>query len=149
MTILKRAKLIAVSCMMIWLGFPGHLSAATLCPDLSGKFMIQGEDGQVHITIDQRGCTRIGIVRTYGYLGEKTTDKHTLRLNGNEQKDAKWFGEGDREYRTSARFIGSQLQIRVRLLDGKIFHVLFWLNPEQDLLESVNGESPSLALREK
>ena len=39
------------------------------CPNLSGRYRLQGEDGQVFISIQQKGCSRITIVRENWYLG--------------------------------------------------------------------------------
>ena len=37
-------------------------NASTTCPDLSGDYIIQGEDGQVGFAIDQRRCDSVGVV---------------------------------------------------------------------------------------
>lgn len=84
----KWATLIMV---MIRLAWPGNASAANACSNLSGKYMIQGEDGQVHITINQHACARIEIVRATSYLGAITTEKHFLSLDGNLQADRQWI----------------------------------------------------------
>src|SRR5438093_1644537 len=65
------------------------------CPDLTGKYMIQGEDGQVHISIEQEGCARATIVRQSGYLGTVTSEKHALKLDGTPQEDSPWLGSTD------------------------------------------------------
>ena len=48
------------------------------CPDLSGNYMIQGEDGEVHISAKQERCDRINIVRNSGYPGTITVNSHEL-----------------------------------------------------------------------
>jgi uncharacterized membrane protein len=55
-----------------------NASANAQCPNLSGKYVVQGEDGQVHLVIDQHECDRINIVEEFNYLGTITTETHTL-----------------------------------------------------------------------
>ena len=59
-----------------------HTAASAQCPNLSGTYVKQGEDGQVEIVIDQHECDRISIVRNNNYLGTKTSEKHILKLDG-------------------------------------------------------------------
>jgi hypothetical protein len=121
------------------------------CPNLSGNYMIQGEDGQVHIAIEQHGCDRIDIVRKNNYLGEITSETHNLKLDGQERKDSPWFG-GSEQYSTSAKFIGSRLQIKARTTGGSTLTMIYSLAPSRDLLEEVSTGSrgvPTLAKRQK
>jgi len=112
--------------------------------------MIQGEDGQVHIAIDQHGCDRISIVRKSGYLGTITSVTHVLKLDGKEQKDSPWFGPKEPN-RTSAKFVGSELQVRARLTSGSTLTLIYSLTSTGDLLEDPsNGRGvPLLAKRQK
>src|SRR5262245_63711167 len=57
------------------------------CLDVSGKYMFQGEDGQVHISILQERCDRAIIRRDSGYLGKITSEEHVLKLDGTVQDD--------------------------------------------------------------
>jgi len=93
--------------------------------------MIQGEDGQVHIAVEQDGCARIVVVRKSDYLGTITAETHTLKLDGQEQKDSPWFG-GLEQYRTSAKFVGPQLQIKARTSGGSTLTMIYSLTPDQD-----------------
>ena len=125
--------------------------ASPSCPNLSGKYTLQGEDGQVHIAIEQHGCGHIDIVRRSTYLGATTTETHALKLDGQEQKDSPWLG-GREQYRTSARFVGSQLQIRARTTGGASLKMIYSLTPSRDLLEEARTGGrgvPVLAVREK
>jgi hypothetical protein len=45
-------------------------ASASACPNLSGHYVLQGEDGDVHYTVRQSGCTRVEIDRTNTYLGK-------------------------------------------------------------------------------
>src|SRR5688572_29934827 len=74
------------------------------CPNLSGQYVIQGEDGQVGIIIEQQQCERITIVRRSGYLGKIRSETHRLTLDGKAHEDSKWFGGSDNCCETSAAF---------------------------------------------
>src|SRR5437899_3347437 len=105
---LKRTRLIAWLTAGCFLAVgTSTLAVGVQCPDLSGDYMIQGEDGQVHISITQYKCDRIVIVRKNGYLGTQTLEKHTLELDAKEHADTRWLG-ARRRPRTSARFVGSE-----------------------------------------
>ena len=95
--------------------------------------MIQGEDGQVHIAIDQHDCNRISIVSKSNYLGTITSETHILKLDGKDQKDSPWFGSVE-QYRTSAKFVGSELLVTARTTDGSILTLSYTLTPARDLL---------------
>jgi hypothetical protein len=94
---LTRQRLIALTTGVFWVGAcsmgcstqraPTEAVATTpKCSDLSGKYMIQGEDGQVHISIEQERCDRATIRRETGYLGTITAEKHVLNVDGTVQK---------------------------------------------------------------
>jgi len=125
---------------VIWVAMVTSLTAtrdaagSPNCPNLSGNYMIQGEDGQVHISIDQRRCNRITIVRKSGYLGKITFEKHTLNLDGNDQKDSPWLG-GSEQFKTSAKFIGSKLEVKSTTSNGSILTLSYSLTSSGDLLE--------------
>jgi hypothetical protein len=126
--------------------------AGPQCPNLLGNYMIQGEDGQVHIAIDQHECDRISIVRKNSYLGTTTSETHILKLNGTDQKDSPWLG-GTEQYLTSAKFVGSELQVRARLVGGSTLTMIYSLTPARDLLEEARLTNrrgvPVLAKRQK
>jgi len=56
----NRPQWIGLIVTAISLAAPHDATASPQCPNLSGSYMIQGEDGQVHIAIDQHKCDRIG-----------------------------------------------------------------------------------------
>jgi hypothetical protein len=95
--------------------------------------MLQGEDGRVAISIDQHACDRITIVRKNNYLGTITTEKHMLKLDGHDQKDSSWLGSAQ-PYRTSAKFVGSELQVKARTSSSTLT-MIYSLSPDRDLLE--------------
>jgi hypothetical protein len=105
--------------------------------------MIQGEDGQVHISILQERCDRITIRRDSGYLGKITSEEHVLKLDGTVQDDSSWLGSTDR-YETSAKFNDSVLQIEARsTTTGSTLTMIYSLTSDGDLREEalINGRS--------
>ena len=101
--------------LCIFLSLCTFAKAADLCPDLSGQYVIQGEDGQVRLTITQKGCEEIRIDRTANYPGKATTEQHNLKIDGKFQGDTPWLG-GSERVQTSAKFISAALEIVVRPL---------------------------------
>jgi hypothetical protein len=98
--------------------------------------MIQGEDGEVHISVKQERCDRINIVRNSGYPGTITSEVHVLKLDGKVQEDSPWMGSAD-QYKTSAKFDGSVLQLQARTPRGTTLTMIYSLTPDRDLLEDV------------
>lgn len=116
------------------------VAAPSECLDVSGKYMFQGEDGQVHISILQERCDRAIIRRDSGYLGKITSEEHVLKLDGTVQADSPWLGSTDR-YQTSAKFNHSALQIEARTATGGTLTMIYSLTSEGDLREEalING----------
>ena len=116
--------------------------ATPKCLDVSGKYIFQGEDGQVHISILQQRCDRVTIRRDSGYLGKITSEEHVLKLDGTIQKDSPWLGSAD-QYETSAKFNRSTLQIEARATTGSTLTMIYSLTSAGDLREEalVNGKS--------
>jgi len=135
-----------------WAPRPTEAVATTpKCADLSGRYMIQAEDGQVYISIEQKRCDRASIRREIGYLGTITGERHLLKLDGTAQEDPPWFGEAE-TYKTSAKFNDSALHIEAKSKSGSTLTMIYSLTPEGDLLEEVfqNGRgagSPNVAKR--
>jgi len=118
------------------------VAATPKCLDVSGKYVFQGEDGQVHISILQEHCDRAIIRRDSGYLGKITSEEHVLKLDGTVQHDSPWLGSTDR-YETSAKFNDSALQIEARTTTGSTLTMIYSLTSEGDLREEalINGRS--------
>ena len=129
-------------------------AVAAKCPALAGNYVLQGEDGQVHISIKQDQCKTITITRDTGYLGKVTSEVHTYRVDGTTQPDSGWYG-GDEKYQGTARFTPTSLRIELRANDGSTRTMLFSLTPRRDLIEDAltNGErlggGPTVATRQK
>src|SRR5262249_48543334 len=121
--------------------------------NFSGRYVIQGEDGQVHISIEQERCDGATIQRESNYLDTITSEKHVLKLDGTVQADSPWMGSTD-QYKTSAKFNNSAMQIEARTTTGSTLTIIYSLTPEGDLLidDFVNGrrtDGPLVAKRRK
>ena len=134
---------------------PGTAAAtpSAQCPNLSGRYTLQGEDGQVKISIDQQGCETVRIVRERGYLGTVTTETHSLTLDGKVRTDSTWFGGSGKCCQTFATFVGSTLHVQARAADGTTTTLSYALNAQRDLLEGAllngRGADPVVAKRQK
>ena len=86
-------------------------SPLVACPNLSGNYIIQGEDGRVYITIVQTGCKRMTMVwNNVSYANAPSPSRHLLALDGQFHVDAGWFGFRD-PVLTSARLRSGKLEI--------------------------------------
>jgi hypothetical protein len=133
-SVLIRVRLTALLTIASCFTAGASLTAGGPCPHLSGVYMIQGEDGQVQISITQHNCEHITIIRGNNYLGSLTSEKHTLVLDGKDHADTPWLGARKRP-RTSARFVGSELVVDTATPgDGKLTF-LYSLTSERDLNE--------------
>src|SRR5213595_856217 len=56
--------------------------ALSACPDLSGKYYLQGEDGYVIFRIQQVECSSLDISRENSYIEEITNTKLSLKADG-------------------------------------------------------------------
>ena len=81
------------------------------CPNLSGEYVIRGEDGHVDVTVKQSRCETVEIEWWIHPAGDESKTLHKLRLDGKPHSDMEWFGDGKATQQTSARFIGRTLQI--------------------------------------
>lgn len=81
-----------------------YLSAASTsaCPNLSGHYVLQGEDGIVRYTVNQRGCDRVEIRNTATYLGETSAVETQVFI-----VDGKPHGKAGRVN----HWVGNRLQI--------------------------------------
>jgi hypothetical protein len=134
-------------------------TAGAQCPNLSGAYVLQGEDGQVHISIRQRRCDSITVVRKTSYLDTPiVSETHALMLDGKAQPDVPWYGESPRQVRTSAKFVGSELVIEAKAAGDLPLTVIYSLNSDRDLQEESvidrnrrgnRRASPSVAKRQR
>jgi hypothetical protein len=72
-------------------------ASASACPNLSGHYVLQGEDGVVRYSVSQRGCDRVEIARTAMYLGKTSAVETQVFLvdgkpHGKTGKVNHWVG---------------------------------------------------------
>ncbi len=107
-----------------------YLSAASAsaCPNLSGHYVLRGEDGVVHYTVIQRGCDRVEIRRTNMYLGETSAvETHVFIVDG------KPHGKTG----TINHWVGNKLQI-----GPTADHVYYGIDSSRNLHMSDGGSYP-------
>ena len=109
-------------------------STPSTCPNLSGRYVIQGEDGQVFISIVQTRCARIVIEWNYGSPAGPGSSTHVLALDARFHADGGWFGGGRQQ--TSAGFRSGKLEIVARPLKSADTSVFIW----KQVLEPARGD---------
>ena len=77
-------------------------TSASACPNLSGHYVLQGEDGSVDYTVIQKSCNRVEIHRTNTYLGETSAAETQVFI-----VDGKPHGKSG----TINHWVGNKLQI--------------------------------------
>ena len=77
-------------------------ASASACPNLSGHYTLEGEDGVTHYTVIQHGCGRVKINRTDTYVGEKSPVETQVLI-----VDGKPHGKAG----TINHWVGNRLQI--------------------------------------
>jgi hypothetical protein len=111
--------------------------AQKTCPDLSGRYVIQGEDGRVFVTITQTRRERITIEWLISSYDGTSRTTHVLALDGRLHTDTGWFGERGKRL-TSAQFRSDTLEIvsksnGTRGASAFEWRLSFELLPNQDL----------------
>ena len=89
----------AVALMLMQL-IPGGGStyAQAACPDLSGRYVMQYEDGRVYVTIAQSRCEAMQLDTRSQYLHEPVVvGRHKLRLDGEFREDTGWNGSTSKQ----------------------------------------------------
>lgn len=77
-------------------------ASASACPNLSGRYTLEGEDGVTRYTVIQHGCDRVEIHRTDAYPGENSTVETQMFI-----VDGKPHGKAG----TINHWVGDRLQI--------------------------------------
>lgn len=75
---------------------------ASACPNLSGHYVIKGEDGSVNYTVIQNGCDKVEIRRTNTYLDQAPATETLIFI-----VDGKPHGKPA----TANRWVGNRLEI--------------------------------------
>jgi hypothetical protein len=115
------------------------LAFADRCPDLTGKYMVQSEDGQVHYSINQDECLQITIERTTNQSGKNVKEKHTFALDG-VLHPGSWNGAADGA-KSSAKFMSGKLELTFVSASGEVISKETWqLLPDKNIeIKDVNG----------
>jgi hypothetical protein len=92
-------------------------SSSASCPQLAGRYVVQGEDGRVYITIEQSGCGAATVqYLTFSGVGvdSAVADSilHEYTVDGAYRPDTSWFGEPAGV--TEASWVGDTLRLRSR-----------------------------------
>jgi hypothetical protein len=86
------------------------------CPDLSGLYVIPGEDGHVEVIISQTGCQRASIVWQVRAYDRSDRTEYSISLDNVFRPDT-LRGKAS-AHATAGRFRGDTLEILVRPLVG-------------------------------
>ena len=113
------------------------LAFADRCPDLSGKYMIQGDE--VHLAINQDECLQITIERSTNQSGKNVKEKRTFALDGVLHPGA-WSAAGENA-RSSAKFVSGKLEFTVASSTGEVLSKETWqLLPDKSIeIKEMNG----------
>jgi len=128
--------------LVILILLPSLAFGADRCPDLSGKYMIPAQGGQIHITIDQDECLYITIGRSTNSSGKKATETHMLALDGVLHPDASWSGAEERG-KSAAKFVSGKLELSIAAASGDIISKETWqLRPDKSIeIKKMDGST--------
>ena len=85
--------LFAIAVLLVLMPEGGSSSAQAACPDLTGRYVMQYENGRMHVTIAQVRCESMQIDTRSQYLHEPVViGRHKLRLDGEFREDTGWNG---------------------------------------------------------
>ena len=89
---------LAISVLLVLMPEGGSSSAQAACPDLTGRYVMQYEDGRMHVTIAQVRCESMQIDTRSQYLHEPVViGRHKLRLDGEFRDDTGWNGSTSKQ----------------------------------------------------
>jgi hypothetical protein len=88
-------------------------STQASCPNLAGRYVIQGEDGRVFVTIAQARCERVNLTWLIHSLSDSSKTTHSFTPDGVFRSDTAWYGERGRQL-TSAVFRPSEFELVAR-----------------------------------
>jgi hypothetical protein len=123
------------------------------CADLSGRYVLQGADNRVYVSIAQTQCARIVVTwETSWEKSHRAPVEHHLVLDGRFHPDTRWFGGQPQQ--TSASLKGATLEIEMKQGDAaNVFMTLrLTLLADGDLCvaDSTGGSQlPSRASRQR
>jgi len=90
--------LLASAVLVVLMPQGGSTSAQAACPDLTGRYVMQYEDGRMYVTIAQVRCESLQIDTRSQYLHEPVViGRHKLRLDGEFREDTGWNGSTSKQ----------------------------------------------------
>jgi hypothetical protein len=107
-TLASRLKTVILAFVIICSSATEALSA---CPDLSGEYYHQGEDGYVIWRIRQVECSAIEISNERKYIGKITNTKLSLKADGIFRWVYGGLYAGREAYMIASRFVGNTFEI--------------------------------------
>jgi hypothetical protein len=106
--------LLAGAVLVVLMPEGGSASAQAGCPDLTGRYVMQYEDGRVHVTIAQVRCESLQLDTRSQYLHEPVVvGRHKLRLDAEFHDDTGWNGSTAKQL-TSTKLRDGILEIVTR-----------------------------------
>ena len=106
--------LLASAVLLVLTPEGGSTSAQAACPDLTGRYVMQYEDGRMYVTIAQVRCESLQIDTRSQYLHEPVViGRHKLRLDGEFRADTGWNGS------TSKQLTATKLRDGILEIDTK------------------------------
>lgn len=97
--------------LMVLIPGGGATSAQAACPDLTGRYVMQYEDGRMHVTIAQVRCESMQIDTRSQYRYEPVVaGRHKLRLDGEFREDTGWNGSTSKQL-TATKLRDGMLEI--------------------------------------
>lgn len=90
--------LLASAVLVVLMSEGGSTSAQAACPDLTGRYVMQYENGRMYVTIAQVRCESLQIDTRSQYLHEPVViGRHKLRLDGEFREDTGWNGSTSKQ----------------------------------------------------
>lgn len=90
--------LIAGGFVVVLMSGGGPTAAQSACPDLTGRYVMQYQDGRVYVTISQVRCESMQIDTRSQYQYEPVViGRHKLRLDGEFRQDTGWNGSTSKQ----------------------------------------------------
>jgi len=97
--------------LLLLISTGGPASAQAGCPDLTGRYVMQYENGRVYITAAQVRCESLQLDIRSQYLYEPVVAaRHKLRLDGEFREDTGWNGSTSKQL-TSTKLRNGVLEI--------------------------------------
>ena len=90
--------LVASTVFLVLISGGGPTAAQSACPNLTGRYVMQYQDGRVYVTISQVRCESMQIDTRSQYQYEPVViGRHKLRLDGEFRQDTGWNGSTSKQ----------------------------------------------------